>query len=80
MVDEVDIQRSLGRLEGKMDLMLSNMQSHLMEDTARFKLFDDRLDVFDKRQSTLERKAWMASGGVLAIWAAFQLWFNKFFA
>ncbi len=72
----VDLQRSLGRLEGKMDLLLSNLQVHLTEDTARFRLVDDKFIKLESRQNAVERKAWIMFGGVAVIWAIIQLWFS----
>lgn len=66
--ETVDVQRSLGRLEGKIDLILQNMQAHLIEDTARFDKINTRQDKTDARHNTLERKWWLATGvGVAAI-------------
>lgn len=60
------LQRSLGRLEGKVDLLLSNMNSHLLEDTARFKVQSDRMDQLENRHISTEKKfAWLA--GALAV-------------
>lgn len=49
------VQRSLGRLEGKMDILLQNMNQHLLEDTARFDKMNARQDIADARQTKIEK-------------------------
>ena len=65
-LETMDVQRSLGRLEGKIDLILSNVQAHLLEDTARF----DKIHV---RQDRVEKKIWMFSGIISVIGTALTI-------
>lgn len=51
----MDLHRSLGRLEGKLDLILTQMASHFVEDKAMFSNIDRRL-------MTIERKVWGFTG------------------
>lgn len=61
--DNGEVQRSLGRLEGKLDQALSRFASH-----------DTQMAALDKRVGSVEKKVWWFSGaaGVIA-WAATNL-------
>ena len=61
MSDEV--QRSLGRIEGKLDKLDDMLAAHLADDTQRFNRVNDRI-------GRVERKAYAASG-VIAIVSAY---------
>lgn len=62
--DNTDLHRSMGRLEGKVDLILSNLNTHLLEDTARFDKIHVRQDTLDSRQDSMAKQVWMAAGGL----------------
>lgn len=53
--NDVDLHRSLGRLEGKLDLILTQMASHFVEDKTIFANIDRRLML-------IERKVWSFTG------------------
>jgi hypothetical protein len=55
MDQNVDVQRSLGRIEGKTDQILSEITKHETHDEIRF-------NSMEKRLGSLERKIWYASG------------------
>jgi len=61
MSDEV--QRSLGRIEGKMDQALEWMERHEKTDT-------DRFSVLDRRLGSVEKKTW-AAGGIISLVVAY---------
>jgi hypothetical protein len=61
-----ELQRSMGRLEGKLDLLLSNMNAHLLEDTARFRIIDDRV-------SKIEKKIFTLGGAIAVVLGIFQV-------
>ena len=61
MSDEV--QRSLGRIEGKMDRSLDWMTQHSIEDKAEFNRLSERI-------GRVERKTW-AAGGVVSVVVAY---------
>ena len=54
------LHRGLGRLEGKMDILLTQINQHLLEDTARFDKVNNRVDANTK-------KIWTLSGGIAAL-------------
>lgn len=54
-VQRAEIQRSLGRLEGKVDLILEGIKEHEERDEARF-------ENIEKRVALVERKIWYATG------------------
>lgn len=61
MSDEV--QRSLGRIEGKMDQALTWMRDHAADDKARF-------DDISKRLGSVEKKTW-TTGGIISLVVAY---------
>ena len=46
--DENGIQRSLGRMEGKMDVLISTFANHAKEDSYSFEKISARLSVIEK--------------------------------
>lgn len=48
-VSEVDIHRSLGRIEGKLDSMALAFAAHAQDDAANFKEFRIRQDIIEKK-------------------------------
>lgn len=55
---EAAIERGLGRIEGKMDILLTQFANHALDDKANF-------DTIDRRMSSLERRyTWFAG-----VWA-----------
>jgi hypothetical protein len=73
----LEIQRSLGRVEGKLDQIITGMASHESLDKDRFADANIEIQMLDKRVAGLERKVWYASGvvGVL-VFALSHLPFN----
>lgn len=67
IVHSLEIQRGLGRVEGKLDQIIYGMNSHEERDTDRFKEVNIRLDSQDVRQSKIEKKIWLWSGGLAVI-------------
>lgn len=72
-IQRSEIQRSLGRLEGKLDQVLEFMEDHERRDETRF-------SALDKRISSVEKKVWYATGLGVAIAfiltkITFGLWF-----
>jgi hypothetical protein len=57
---EHEIQRSLGRLEGKLDSLILEIKQHFEDDKKNFSSIDTRVQ-------KLEKKVWYASGFVAAI-------------
>ena len=55
MGEESGLQRSLGRLEGKVDQILEGMMNHELRDQERF-------NNVEKRIGSLEKKIWYGSG------------------
>lgn len=62
---EEEVQRALGRIEGKMDALLLTLQQHIKDDERQF-------DAIEIRMSRVERKiywfsgAWAAAGAMVA--------------
>ena len=54
-MDENEIQRSLGRLEGKLDSLLLEIKQHFIDDKTNFNALDSRIQ-------KVERKIYYASG------------------
>ena len=55
-----EIQRSLGRVEGKLDLLLTEIKQHFEDDKKNFSSIDTRIQ-------KVEKKIYYASGFVAAI-------------
>jgi hypothetical protein len=55
MAASADIQRSLGRLEGKVDQILEGLENHEHRDHERF-------GSIEKRLGNIEKKIWYGSG------------------
>jgi hypothetical protein len=55
-----DIQRSLGRLEGKLDILITEIKQHFEDDQNNFSSIDTRFQ-------SVEKKIYYASGFVAAI-------------
>lgn len=67
-----ELQRSMGRVEGKLDSLLEAFRVTLEKN-------DERFDKHDKRLSAAEKKIWMASGAwAIALTAASYVagWFK----
>lgn len=58
MSDMTEIQRSLGRVEGKLDTALTRMDQH-----------GERMDKLEDRQRSVERRQWWMTGAWAAIGA-----------
>jgi hypothetical protein len=57
-----DIQRSLGRVEGKIDQLLDELGRHFADDTKQFQDIDNRL-------ASVEKNVWYGSGVAAALTA-----------
>jgi hypothetical protein len=68
--DNNDLHRSLGRLEGKIDFLLTRLTEHFEEDTTNFK-------ALDTRASAIEKKIWTWGGGLSAISILASYWLHK---
>jgi hypothetical protein len=55
-----EIQRSLGRLEGKLDILITEIKQHFEDDKKNFSSIDTRIQ-------KVEKKIYYASGFVAAI-------------
>lgn len=64
MVHRLEIQRGLGRVEGKLDQIILGMAAHETRDQARFDEVNIRIDRLDTRQNRTERKIWIWSGAI----------------
>jgi hypothetical protein len=53
--DHMDIQRSLGRIEGKLDSLVYTLAAHTAEDTSNFMTIEKQMD-------QLQRLVWMGMG------------------
>lgn len=65
-----ELQRSMGRVESKVDQVLAGLSAHVKDDNTHF-------DHLDKRVSGLEKKVYWASGiGALAVFliSNFKSW------
>lgn len=63
----LEIQRGLGRVEGKLDQIIIGMSSHEDRDQFRFTEVHTRLDKLDSRQNRTERKIWVWSGAIAIV-------------
>lgn len=63
----MEIQRGLGRVEGKLDQIISGMSTHESYDKDRFSDVHGEIAKLDKRTSGLERKIWYANGVAASI-------------
>lgn len=52
----LELQRSLGRVEGKLDYLITRMTDHFEQDATSF-------NNLDKRIAGVEKKVWMFAGG-----------------
>lgn len=68
-----DVQRSLGRIEGKLDQMLANQLAHDEDDKKRF-------DNYSRRIGSLERSRAAVWGAVVAVKAVVAIGFWKLFS
>ena len=59
-MDDNEIQRSLGRVEGKLDLLLTEIKTHFEDDKTNFSSIDTRIQ-------KVEKKIYYASGFVAAL-------------
>jgi len=60
--DDSELQRALGRVEGKLDQALANFLNH-----------DGRMDEFDKRVGSVEKKVyWFSGAGAVVAYLAQQ--------
>lgn len=80
VIARMEIQRSLGRVEGKIDQIISGMDNHELRDNSRFEEVNRRIILLADRQRSMEKKIWYASGvvGVL-MFALAHFPFNMFF-
>lgn len=62
-----EIQRGLGRVEGKLDQIILGMTNHEDRDQSRFSEVHIILDKLDARQNRTERKIWLWSGAVALV-------------
>lgn len=60
----MEIQRGLGRVEGKLDQIIVGMDNHENRDQIRFSDVAKQIEELSKRQSLTERKIWMWSGAI----------------
>lgn len=59
-MDELrEVQRSLGRLEGKLDTLITSINQHFLDDKKAFSDLETRIQ-------KVEKKVWYASGFVAA--------------
>lgn len=63
----LEIQRGLGRVEGKLEQILVGMSAHEDRDQFRFSEVNIRLDKLDTRQNRTERKIWIWSGAIAIV-------------
>ncbi len=62
-----EIQRGLGRVEGKLDQVIVNQTHHESSDESRFAEIDKRFDRYENRQRLVERKLYIWTGAVAVI-------------
>lgn len=67
IISRMEIQRGLGRVEGKLDQIISGMSSHEADDKYRFEEVHKELHGLDNRTSGLERKIYYANGIAAAV-------------
>jgi hypothetical protein len=67
VIARLEIQRSLGRVEGKLDQIITGMTMHESLDKDRFLDVHQELDTLSRRTSGLEKKIWVASGAVALV-------------
>lgn len=67
MMHRLEIQRGLGRVEGKLDQIILGMTAHETRDQVRFDEVNVRIDKLDTRQNRTERKIWLWSGAIAIV-------------
>jgi len=73
-IARMEIQRSLGRVEGKLDQIIAGMALHENLDRERFAAIDSDLETLGKRTAGLEKKIWYGMGvGAVALYALSHL-------
>lgn len=70
-----EVQRSLGRIEGKLDSVVTTFTTHIKDDAESFYKINAKLNenttLFDRRFASIDKKIYMAMGALLVISAAF---------
>jgi hypothetical protein len=69
-VSDQELQRGLGRVEGKLDQVLQHLEAHFEDDKERFASLDGRL-------AKVEKKVWYASGVGSLLGALLTLFVNS---
>lgn len=59
-IGQGELQRSLGRIEGKLDLIQTNISAHILDDKSAFNAIENRI-------SSVERKIWVFTGAITLV-------------
>lgn len=71
-----ELNRAIGRIEGKMDLVIEKQKQSDEQQNARFDAIDNRLDGFDTRIRTVEQRAVVSgavAGGIMSVGIALAI-------
>jgi hypothetical protein len=61
----MEIQRGLGRVEGKIDQIIEGINAHEERDQHRFSDVNERVTDLNKRLLAAERKLWIWTGAIV---------------
>lgn len=70
MTIDNEVQRSLGRVEGKVDQILSAINQHFEDDKINFSEIKERLN-------SAEKKIWLGQGGAAILGSLFAIIFRN---
>jgi septation ring formation regulator EzrA len=67
IVSRLEIQRSLGRVEGKLDQIISGMTEHEARDQIRFAEVALQVKDLETQIESIKKKIWVWSGAIAVI-------------
>lgn len=74
-----EVQRSLGRIEGKLDSVVTTFTTHIKDDSESFTNINNKLNenmrIFDARLASIDKKIYMAMGALLLVSAVLPYFF-----
>lgn len=66
-MDLVEIGNAVGKVDGKLDMIIKGLTTHVEQTDRRFELINTRVDKVDKRVSNLKYHWGYAAGGAAVI-------------